>query len=189
MSFAVVDDDLEGAAELLQTVDDFGQIEVVGDDADLGLVGDGLVERLEDRGARLEAHPGKRGLAVWVGRGEVQALSGDWRHQRLDRAVLDIAVHEGLRRDKAAREGDVGDAGIGFTRELDRDLLWLATTELLLGIHEHRRDAIFEVAGEIGIAWEMHPAEFLDRRLSASRATAGSTLPFASRKLSRLFSA
>ena len=164
MSLAVVDDDLEGAAELLQTVYDFGQIEVVGDDADLGLVGDGLVERLEDRGARLEAHPGKRGGAVGVGRGEVETLGGDRRHQRVDRAVLDIAVDEGLRGDEAAREGDVGDAGIGFARELDRDLLWLAGTELILRIHEHGRDAIFEVADEIGIAWEMHPAEFLDRR-------------------------
>src|SRR5437016_14570622 len=43
--------------------------------------------------------------------------------------------------------------------------MWLAATELILGIHEHRCDAIVEVAGEIGIAWEMHPAEFLDRRL------------------------
>ena len=88
MALAVVDDDLERAAELLQTVDDFGQIEVVGDDADLGLVGDGLVERLEDRGARLETHPGQRGDAVGVGRGEVEALGGLRRHQRVDRAVL-----------------------------------------------------------------------------------------------------
>ncbi len=107
MSLAVVDDDLEGAAELLQTVYDFGQIEVVGNDADLGLVGDGLVERLQDRGARLEAHPCKRGGAVGMGRGEVEALGGERRHQRVDRAVLDIAVDEGLRGDEAAREGDV----------------------------------------------------------------------------------
>ena len=59
MSLAVVDDDLEGAAELLQPIDDFGQVEVVGNDADFRIVGDGLIERVEDCGARLEAHPGE----------------------------------------------------------------------------------------------------------------------------------
>ena len=39
MFLAVVDDDLEGSAELLQGVDDVGQIEIIGNDADLGLPG------------------------------------------------------------------------------------------------------------------------------------------------------
>jgi hypothetical protein len=47
---------------------------------------------------------------------------------------------------------------IGFARELDREPLWLTGTELILRIHEHGRDAIFEVADEIDIAWEMHLA-------------------------------
>jgi hypothetical protein len=55
---------------------DFGQIEVVGDDADLGLVGDCLVESLEDRRARLEAHPGKRGRAVGMGRATAMEICG-----------------------------------------------------------------------------------------------------------------
>src|SRR6185437_339803 len=102
---------------------------------------------------------------------EVETLVCDRRHQRVDRAVLYVMVDEGLRRDEAAREGDVGDAGIGLARELNGRLLRQALRELVARIHEYRRDAIIEIAGELGVGREVHPAEFLDRRLQRRQGT------------------
>ena len=108
-SARVVDDDPERACPSFSSRDDdLGLVEVVGDDAHLRLlVGDGLVEHLEDRVARLEAHPRQRLGGLRVGRDERQTLDGVRRQQRGDRPVGSVAIDERLRRDEAAGEGDV----------------------------------------------------------------------------------
>jgi hypothetical protein len=45
---AVVDDDFEAIAEVLEAVDDLGLVEIIGDDADLCLrIGNGLIEEAQ----------------------------------------------------------------------------------------------------------------------------------------------
>ena len=46
--------------ELLEAADDLRLAEIVGDDTNLGLFLDRLIEQVEDRLARFEAHPGER---------------------------------------------------------------------------------------------------------------------------------
>ena len=75
-----------------------------------------------------------------------------------------VSIDEGLRRHEAAGEGDVELARIGLAPELDGGLLRLAVAQLVGVVHEDRGDSVDEFAGELGVAREMHPTEFLDRR-------------------------
>jgi hypothetical protein len=58
MRGAVINDDLQPIAELCEARYDIGLVRLIGHNSDLGfLVLDRLVEHLEDRLPRLEAHP------------------------------------------------------------------------------------------------------------------------------------
>ena len=60
MIAAVVDDDFEAVAEVLEPGDGFGLVEIVGNDANLRQgIGDGLIEEVENGEARFETHPVK----------------------------------------------------------------------------------------------------------------------------------
>ena len=161
---AVVDDDFQPFADLLEPLDHVGNVQVIGDDADLGLVLDGPVERVENDLARLEAHPGQGLVRVGMCRLEFQAVGGLRRDQLVDRAELFEAIHERLRRHEAAGEGDVELAGKGVAPKLDGGFLRIALTQRVVVVHEHGRDAVHELAVQVGVAREMHPTEFLDGR-------------------------
>ena len=106
---AVVDDDLEPSSpSFFEARDDLGFVQIVGDDPDLGLrVGDGLVEHLEDRARRLEAHPGQRLGGLGMGRDEVESRRRLGRKQGGESPVGTVSIHERLRRHEAAGEGDI----------------------------------------------------------------------------------
>ena len=71
MVLAVVDDDLQTLPKLLEARYDVGFTEVVGHHTDLRLlVGNGLVEHLEDGVARFEAHPLQSLSSLRMGRNE-----------------------------------------------------------------------------------------------------------------------
>ena len=75
--FAVVDDDAQALAQLLEPADDLRLAQIVSNHAHLrGLVGDSLVEQREDRFARFEAHPGERLVLFRMRRLEFQSLVG-----------------------------------------------------------------------------------------------------------------
>ena len=161
---AVVDDDLELGAELLEARHHLGLVEVVGDDADLRLVAEGLVEHLEDRAARLEAHPPERLLRGRVSADEREPVLRLRGEEGGDRTLRLVALHERLRGDVAAGERDVQLARKGLAPQLDRRVLRLAVAELPGDVHEDGGHAIEELAGELGVPREVHPAELLDRR-------------------------
>ena len=141
---AVVDDDAQLLLQLFEAADDLRLAEIVGNDAHLGLFRDGLIEQLEDRLARFEAHPGE-GLVLFGMRGlEFQALSAFAGSSVLIGPELLEAVHERLRGDEAARERDVQLTRIRFAPQLDLGFLRLALAEPVLLIHEDRRHAIGE---------------------------------------------
>jgi hypothetical protein len=75
-----------------------------------------------------------------------------------------VAIDKRLRRHEAAGEGDIELAWKSLAPKRDRRLLKIAVAQLVGVVHEDRSDAIHELAGEIGVAREMHPAEFLYRR-------------------------
>ena len=160
----VIDDHAQSSPEFFQARHDLRLIQVVCHHADAGLrICDGLVEHLEDRTAGLEAHPGQGLLGLGVRRHERQAVIGLRRQESLDRPLGFVAIDERLRRNEAAREGDVELTRIGLAPELDRGLLRLAIAESVAVVHEHRRDPVEERPGELGVSREMHPAELLDR--------------------------
>jgi hypothetical protein len=86
------------------------------------------------------------------------------RKQRVDRSAVLVAVDERLRRDEPARERDILLPRMGLAAQLDRRALRLAVAERAVGVHEDRRDRVPIGAVETGPAWEVHPAELLDRR-------------------------
>jgi len=115
---AVVDDDFEAVAEVLEPGDDFGLVEIVGDDANLRQgIGDGLIEEVENVAARFETHPVK-GFGGFGMRGsEAKALLGFRRKQGCEgliSIIAAIAIYEGLGDDKAAGEGDIELSGDRF---------------------------------------------------------------------------
>src|SRR5262245_154788 len=95
---------------------------------------------------------------------ELQPLVGVVRDQLRDRPEFRIAVHEGLRRHEATGEADVELSGKRLASKLDPRLLRIAVTQFVSGIHEDGRDPRDELTVKIGVAREMYPAKFLDRR-------------------------
>ena len=166
MIAAVVDDDLEAAAEMLEPGDDLGLVEIVGDDTNLRQgIGDGLIEEVENGAARFEAHPIKGIGGFGMSGSEAKALLGFRREQGCEgliRIIAAIAIDEGLGDDKTASEGDIELSGIGFAMEFDGCLLELAIAEFVEAVHKHGRNAIDEGPGQIREAREVDPTELLN---------------------------
>ncbi len=145
---AVVDDDLEAVDPSCSSRDkDLGQIEVVGDDADLSrLVGDRRVEEVEDLLARLEAHP-----LDTPGRCSGSLGTGSRGPGRRSPATAPgsacchlVVVHERLRRDEAAREAHVHGTRVGVAAEDDPGCLLSRRSSACRRVHQHRRDPVVE---------------------------------------------
>ncbi len=170
----VVDDHPQPAPELLEPGHDAGLVEVVRDDANArGAVGDRLIEDLQDGAPRLEAHPRQRLGDLRMGRGERQTRVAVGRQQRRDRPELVEPVDERLRRDEPPREGDVELPRVRLTAQLDRHVLRFADAQLVVVVHEDGRHPVDELAFELGVAGEVHPAELLDGRSASSQAKPG----------------
>jgi hypothetical protein len=161
----VVDDQFQSRAELLETRDDLRLVQVERHHSNLRFrVGDRLVEEIEDRLARLESHPRERLVGQRMRRLEGKPSVRVGRQQRRDVAFRLVSIDERLRRHEATRKRHVELAGICFTPQLDRGLLEIAVAQFVGFVHEDRRHAVHEFAGQLGVAREMNPPEFLDRR-------------------------
>jgi hypothetical protein len=159
----IVDNDRQPSSELLEPGDHLRFVEIVGNGVDLGrLVGDGLIEEPQDGATSLKSHPVQRDLRIRMGGREAQPGVGLSRQQLGDVAVLRETVDKGLRRNKPASESHVELTGIGLSSQLHGRLLRRTVAEYVVVIHEHRRDAVDEVAGQLGVEGEMNPAPFLD---------------------------
>ena len=124
MILAVVDDDAQTRSELFQPRYHVGFVEIIGHHTDLGLlVGDGLVEHLQDRTARFEAHPCQSFICLRMGWNEGQSVDSLGREQCGDVACRLVSVHECLRRYEPASEGKVEHPGIRLAPELNGHLL------------------------------------------------------------------
>jgi hypothetical protein len=99
-----------------------------------------------------------------MGRNEVKAVRRLGWQQLGDGPSRRVSIHECLRRNEAAGESDVKQPRVSLAPELDGCLLCLAVAQLVIIVHKYRHDPVNKLTWELGIAGEMHPTEFLDRR-------------------------
>ncbi len=163
----IVDDHFQTFAEFFQSRNDARFVQIVKDGSHLSfLIRDCFIQHSENRAACFESHPLQCLFGFFETGDEVQAAICFGRQECWDR-VGAITINKSLRGYETAGEGDVELARVRVAAQLDGCSLRFAITQLVLGIHEDRRDPVYKLSREFGVAREVDPAKLLNGRKPA----------------------